>query len=172
MEIEGLKAIITEMNELERRGVIEAYAIGGSVAVMRYTEPFFTKDLDLFVALRSRGELIDLAPLWNHFKKRGAEFRNQWLTWMGVDFEFLPPPGKLEEEAVRNAEETEIEGLPARVFAAEYLLAIYLKLGDRKRLAMIEMLLEQYKKIDRNRLHDILERHGLREKFDELYPES
>ena len=100
MDIEGLKAIIAEMNELVRRGVIETYAIGGSVAVMRYTEPFFTKDLDLFVALRSRGPLIDLAPLWNHFKKRGAEFRNQWLTWMGVDFEFLPPPGKLEEEAI------------------------------------------------------------------------
>jgi len=172
MDIEGLKAIIAEMNELEHRGVIETYAIGGSVAVMRYTEPFFTKDLDLFVALRGRGPLIDLAPLWNHFKKRGAEFRNQWLTWMGVDFEFLPPPGKLEEEAIRNADETKLEGLPARIFAPEYLIAIYLKIGDRKRLAMIDMLLEQYKKIDRSRLHDIMERHGLRKKFDELYPKS
>jgi len=172
MDIEGLKAIIAEMNELERRGVIETYAVGGSVAMMRYTEPFFTKDLDLFVALHSHGPLIDLAPLWNHFKKRGAEFRNQWLTWMGVDFEFLPPPGKLEEEAIRNADKTELEGLPTRVFSAEYLIAIYLKIGDRKRLAMVDMLLEQHKKIDRNRLHDILERHSLGEKFDELYPES
>lgn len=172
MDIEGVKAIIAEMNELERRGVIEEYAIGGSVAVMRYTEPFFTKDLDLFVVLHSRGPLIDLAPLWNHFKSRGAEFRDQWLTWMGVDFEFLPPPGKLEEEATRNADETEIEGLPTRIFAAEYLIAIYLKIGDRKRLAMIEMLLEQYTKIDRDRLRGILERYGLGEKFDELYAEE
>ena len=169
MDIEGIKAIISEMNELERRGVIEKYAIGGSVAVMRYTEPFFTKDLDLFVALRSRGPLIDLAPLWNHFKSRGAEFRDQWLTWMGVDFEFLPPPGKLEEEAIRNADETELEGLPARVFAVEYLIAIYLKIGDRKRLAMIEMLLEQSKRIDRERLHDILERYDLGGEFDEFH---
>ncbi len=172
MDIEGVKAIIAEMNELERRGVVEQYAIGGSVAVMRYTEPFFTKDLDLFVVLRGRGPLIDLAPLWDHFKQRGAEFRNQWLTWMGVDFEFLPPPGELEEEAIRNADETELEGLPARVFAPEYLVAIYLKIGDRKRLAMIEMLLEQYRKIDRDRLRAILERHGLREKFDEFCAEE
>jgi hypothetical protein len=91
---------------------------------------------------------------------------------MGVDFEFLPPPGKLEEEAIRNADETEIESLPTRIFAAEYLIAIYLKIGDRKRLAMIEMLLEQYKKIDRDRLRGILERYGLGEKFDELYAEE
>lgn len=169
MDIEGIKAVITEMNDLTRRGVINKYAIGGSVALMRYTEPFFTKDLDLFVALHTEGTLIDLGPLWSHFRERGAEFRDQWLTWKGVDFEFLPPPGRLEEEAVERADEVKFEGLSAPVFTAEHLIAIYLKIGDRKRLAMIEMLLEQYEKLDRDRLYDILDRHGLRGRFDELY---
>ncbi len=172
MDIEGVKAIIAEMNELERRGVIEKYAVGGSVAVMRYTEPFFTKGLDLFVLLRGKGPLIDLDPLWSHFKHRGAEFRDQWMTWRGVDFEFLPPPGALEEEAVAQADLVDLEGVPARVFRAEYLIAIYLRIGDRKRLAMIDMLLEQHEKLDRERLYDILDRHGLRAKFDELYPQK
>lgn len=172
MDIEGVKAIITEMNELARRGVIRQYAIGGSVAVMRYTEPFFTKDLDLFVVWQGHGPLIDLEPLWSHFKQRGATFRNQWLTWSGVDFEFLPPPGPLEEEAIEHADVVDLDGVPARVFVPEFLIAIYLKIGGRKRLAMIDMMLDQYEEIDRKRLDDILQRHGLRRTFDELYPET
>lgn len=43
MEIEGVKAIIVEMTELVRRGVIQQYAIGGSVAVMRYPSRFLRK---------------------------------------------------------------------------------------------------------------------------------
>jgi hypothetical protein len=172
LDIEGIKAIIAEMNDLKHRGVIKKYAIGGSVAVMRYTEPFFTKDLDLFVILQGQGPLIDMGPLWDHFRERGALFQDQWLTWLGVDFEFLPPPGELEEEAIEQANEVVFDGVPVRVFAPEYLIGIYLKIGDRKRLSMIDLMLEQYDKIDMDRLYEILGRYGLREKFNGLYPQK
>jgi hypothetical protein len=66
----------------------------------------------------------------------------------------------LTEEAVRKAREIEYEGVPAKVFRPEHIIAIAASVGRRKDLARVEQLLEQAE-IDRTLLDDILRRYKL-----------
>jgi predicted nucleotidyltransferase len=44
-----MKNVLEVMNNLKEKGLIKDYAIGGAIANLRWTEPFFTRDLDIFV---------------------------------------------------------------------------------------------------------------------------
>lgn len=46
-----MEATLKVLNELEREGVINRYAIGDAVGAIFYMEPFLTYDLDVFVLL-------------------------------------------------------------------------------------------------------------------------
>jgi hypothetical protein len=67
----------------------------------------------------------------------------------------------LTEEAVRNAKPIEYEGVPAKVFRPEYIIAIAASVGRHKDLARIEQLLK-HAKIDKTLLDDILRRYKLK----------
>ena len=64
-------------------------------------------------------------------------------------------------EAVRNAQPIEYEGLPAKVFWPEYIIAIAASVGRHKDLARIEQLMAQAT-IDKAVLDDILHRYNLK----------
>lgn len=74
--------------------------------------------------------------------------------------QFLAAAG-LTEEAVREAEAFDYEGVPARVFRAEHIVAIAASVGRHKDLARIEQLLQQAD-LDKSRLETILQRHKLK----------
>jgi hypothetical protein len=80
----------------------------------------------------------------------------------GVPTQFLPSPSKLADEAIETAETLDYQGVPTRVALPEYLVALYLQPEARsaKRRERAAMLLE-WRGLNRNRLHAILERHGL-----------
>lgn len=59
-----------------------------------------------------------------------------------------------------EARPIEYEGVPAKVFRPEHIIAIAASVGRHKDLARIEQLLEQAE-IDRTRLDDILRRYNL-----------
>jgi len=44
-----MKNTIKVINELKQKGLIKDYAIGGAIGVLRWVEPFFTRDLDIFI---------------------------------------------------------------------------------------------------------------------------
>jgi sRNA-binding protein len=67
----------------------------------------------------------------------------------------------LTEEAVRAAERIDYEGVPARVFRAEHIVAIAASVGRAKDKARIEQLLQQAD-LDRTYLADLLQRHKLK----------
>ena len=64
------------------------------------------------------------------------------------------------EEAVREARQIQHEGVPAKVFRPEYIIAIAASVGRHKDLARIEQLMSQAK-IDKPLLDDILRRYNL-----------
>jgi hypothetical protein len=67
---------------------------------------------------------------------------------------------ELEKEGLREAIETEVEGVKARVMSAEHLVAIALRTGRPKDYARILQFLEQ-DAVDNDKLKVILRRHGL-----------
>ena len=50
------------LNQMERDGVINRYAIGGAVGATFYLEPVSTLDVDVFVAFKPPEESIIASP--------------------------------------------------------------------------------------------------------------
>jgi hypothetical protein len=164
-----MKNTINVINELKENGLIKDYAIGGAIAVLKWAEPFFTRDLDIFyIPLQEprNKELILLSTIHNYLKTKGYdEWVGQWIIIEGIPVEFLPAEG-LSKEALQNAIETEFEGIKTKVMGPEYLIALLLKAGRDKDKIKIEMLLKQTT-IDKEKLKEILSKYNLSKKFKE-----
>ena len=163
-----MKKTLEIINELKKEGLIKEYAIGGAIGVMKWVEPFFTRDLDIFVIPIqeiSKKEVISFLPMYDYLKGKGYnEWVGQWIIIEGVSVEFLPAEG-LAKESVENAVEVKFEDVKTKVMTHEYLIALLLRAGRDKDIRKIEMLLSQTD-IDMNRLMEILTKYNLTEKFE------
>jgi len=162
-----MKETIEVINGLKKTGLILDYAIGGAVGVLRWVEPFFTRDLDVFIVLPKQDKekgLISLAPLYESLKQKGYnEWKGQWLIIAGIPVEFIPAEG-LSREAIEEAVEIKYEEIEAKVMVPEYLIALLLEAGRDKDLMKIKILLDEAE-IDEDRLNKILTRYDLADRF-------
>lgn len=167
-----MERILQLLNEMEAKGLIQRYAIGGGMAVMFYTEPVSTEDVDIFVLLPLTEEpIIVLTPLQDFFRKRGYQFRGLHLEVEGWLVQFLPATTDLEIEALQEAIEVPYGSTLARVMRAEHLIAIKFQVGRAKDLLHVH-LLWQRAKIEHAYLQSILERYGLKEKWQAFISEA
>jgi len=161
-----LKKTLEVINELKKEGLIKDYAIGGAIGALRWTQPFFTEDLDIFIILKKETkekELITLSPVYEYLKKSGYIWKGHWIIIEGVPVDIFPVD-ELEKKAVEDAEKTEYEGTKTKVIKPEYLIALFLRASRDKDLRKIEMILNQTN-VDREKLNEILNKYGLTEKF-------
>ncbi len=164
-----MKDALRALNELQEKGLIRAYAIGGAIAALRWTEPFFTQDLDVFIVLsgESGGEkLIVLSPIYEYLARQGYQWQGHWLVIGGVPVDIFPAD-PLEEEAIREAADVEYEGVPTKVITPEYLIPLFLRAGRDKDIFKARMLLEQAV-VDLEKMEEVLSRYGLYERFQRL----
>lgn len=162
-----MKKTLEVINELNKEGLVKGYAIGGAVAALKWVEPFFTRDLDIFVipVTEPVPDVVSFLPIYDSLKSKGYDqWTGQWILIEGIPVEFLPADG-LAKEAVEEAVEVEFEGIRTKVMTPEHLVALFVKASREKDKMKIRLLLDQAK-IDRKKLKDILMRHGLDEKFD------
>jgi len=131
------------INELHKKGILKDYAIGGAVATIFYTEPFFTRDIDIFFIPAEK---------------------------KGIPIQFIPATTELEIEALKNAIDAKVKDINIRVLRPEYLIAIFLKVFRSKDKEKIRMIAEQAE-IDKKLLSDILDRYKLKKRFWELLNE-
>lgn len=136
---------IAAINDLKREGVVSEYALGGAIAIIFWSEPVATFDLDLFVLSDQSG------PLVSH------------ILIAGVPVQIIPAHNELASEAVAEAVEMDYDGIPVRVIRPEYLVALYLEESarTRKRLERVEGLLETGR-VDQSSLKSLLDRFKLR----------
>src|ERR671918_1864872 len=141
-----MKRTLQVLNELERDGVIERYAIGGAMGATFYVEPLLTFDLDVFVFLpQSAAGLLSLAPLYAALRSRGYAEEGECVLIEGVPVQFLPAYNALLEEAMREACETFYDETHTRVVRAEHLIAICLQTGRDKDRDRVRIFREQAK---------------------------
>ncbi len=152
------------LNSLESKGVIGRYAIGGSIALLFYVEPFFTEDLDIFCHLPQAGELLSLAPVYEQLHARGFSADGEYVQVEGVLVQFLIPPTPLVEEALQTAVDTQVEGVQTRIFQYEYLLAIMAETNRPRDRAKIAVALDCAEP-DHAKLTEILGRYNLTERW-------
>jgi len=165
-----MKYTLQVLNELERDGVLDRYAIGGAMGATFYVEPLLTFDLDVFVALpRSASDLLSLTPLYEALRARGYAEEGECVLIEGVPVQFLPAYNALPEEALREARDTSYEETPTRVVRAEHLIAICLQTGRDKDRERVRIFREQAE-LDLSYLADVLQCHGLEGKWKQWTP--
>jgi hypothetical protein len=154
------------INNMKEDGVIRDYAIGGAVAVMFYTEPIVTVDLDIiFIPIDEEKSILEpIPPVYKYLEERGYEPYKEYIMIEGVPVQFIPVYNELVLEAVIKADDTTYEDIKTRVLKPEYIIAIYMQLNRRKDREKIALLFEQ-EEIDEALLEDILRRHSLYEKY-------
>jgi len=164
-----MKATLEIINQMEADGVIGRYAIGGAVGATFYLEPSATLDVNVFVSLpKAQGSsLVTLAPLYEYLTARGCKSEKEHIVIEGWPVQFLPPSDALDEEAMEQAVETEVEGIRTRVMTAEHLVAIALKTGRAKDFSRILQFVESGV-LDADKLDQILTRHSLLEKWEKF----
>ena len=155
-----LADVLRAANDLVAAGLVEDYALGGALAAIYYVEPFTTYDADIIFVAAGKGLKAGIPAIYSHLRKRGWRVEREHLLVKGFPVQFLAAAG-LTEEAVREARKIKYEGVPAKVFGPEYIIAIAASVGRHKDLARIQQLLEQAE-IDRALLDDILRRYKLR----------
>jgi hypothetical protein len=165
-----MKRTLQVLNELERSGVLERYAIGGAMGATFHVEPLLTFDLDVFVTLPQKATgLLSLTPLYEALRARGYSEEGECVLIEGVPVQFLPAYNPLLEEAMREACETSYEDTSTRVVRAEHLVAICLQTGRDKDRERVRIFREQAT-LDMNYLADVLQRHGLEGKWKQWTP--
>jgi hypothetical protein len=153
------------LNDLERGGVLQRYAIGGAMGATFYAEPVLTFDLDIFVLLpETTSGLLTLAPLYEALRAQGYSEEGECVNIEGVPVQFLPAYNLLLEEALIQARETLYEQTPTRVLRAEHLVAIAIQTGRDKDRQRVALLLEQAS-LDSEYLSAVLVRYNLEVKW-------
>ena len=149
------------LNELEKRGLIERYAIGGGVAALFYAEPVLTYDLDVFVFLpATKSPLVTLSPIYDYLRCKGYREDKEYVVIEGIPVQFIPAYNPLVEEALEQAKEIKYKQVKTRVVRAEHLLAIMLETGRAKDKARMALFLEEAR-LDQKELAQMIKRHGL-----------
>jgi hypothetical protein len=164
---ENIKKALKLANEMERRGIIGKYAIGGAIGTIYWTEAYATKDLDLFLRLPvSRGGL-SLMPFMSYLAEKGYPFTAQYVKIGTLMIDFVGVYNPLTEEALDNAVEVVVYAVPTRIFRPEYLMAIALQTGRAQDLKKVIKLYRE-SDLDKKYLEKIVTRHNLSRKWNEF----
>jgi hypothetical protein len=155
-----LADVLRAANELVSAGLIRDYALGGALAAIYYTEPFTTYDADIIFIATDTTLSAGIPAIYSHLQSKGWRVEREHLLVKDFPVQFLAASG-LTEEAVRRAKPIEYEGVPAKVFRPEYIIAVATSVGRHKDLARIEQLMT-HAEIDRAMLDDILRRYKLK----------
>jgi len=155
-----LADVLRAANQLVAKGLIEDWALGGALAAIYYVEPFATYDADIFFIPKDKSLTAGIPAVYEYLQKQDWQVEGEHLLIRGFPVQFLAASG-LTEEAVREAERIDYEGVPAKVFSAEHIVAIAASVGRAKDKARIELLLQQAD-LDKTYLENLLQRHKLK----------
>jgi hypothetical protein len=156
-------AALAAIERLKTDGIVSDYAIGGAMALVFWSEPIPTFDIDVFVVLASESKLVSLAPVYEWARRNGYREEAEHIIIAGLPVQVIPAHNELAEEAIVSAAQLDYEGQPVRVIRPEYLIALYLEPAARtaKRLGRVAVLLEEGN-VDRELLNKLLRRYNLR----------
>ncbi len=109
--------------------------------------------------------LLTLSPIYEYLLAKGCRAEGEYIAIGDWPVQFLPPPGHLEEEAISEAIQTEVDGVPLRVMSAEHLVSISLATGRAKDFSRILQFIEAGV-LDSKKLDRILANHDLLDKWE------
>jgi len=164
-----LKDTLNIINTLLEEGIIEKYAIGGSIASLFYVEPTVTFDLDIMIILPKTVHKLDqLREIYEWAEKKNYKSIAEHIEIEGIAVQFLPAYNELIEEAIAESLEKEYDGVKTYVISPEYLVSIMIQTNraiDRERALRFY---ETYEKLDKEMIKKICEKFKLSEKHNQF----
>lgn len=153
-----MELVFQTLNQLEKEGIIEKYALGGAIALLFYTEPTFTQDVDVFIFLpgAKTQTIITLTSLYDYLTSRGGIIDGPYVKIGTFPVQFMQAPSQLEEEGVEKAEIKNYNGVPVKVLSLEYLMAIMLKTYRPKDIGRLGQIIEEKVPFNQKKLSQIL----------------
>lgn len=159
----GFATALAALNDMKAAGVLKDYAVSGAMALVFWTEPVATYDLDVLVWLpATEGPIVSLSGVYGWLATRGWDAHAEHVLIAGVPVQFLPAHDALADEALTTAATLDYSGVPVRVVRPEHLVALYLEPQARtaKRRERAAALRESAD-FDHPRLQDIMQRFNL-----------
>lgn len=163
-----MRDIFVALNRLVADGVIETYAIGGAIAASFYISAVQTEDVDAFVFLpEAPSGLISLTSIYSALERLGGVQEREFVRFGEWPLQILPDATPLVAEAIREAIETDFDGVPVRVMRAEHLCCIALQTGRVKDMLRVRMFLDE-REIDVPQLRSMAGRFNLSAKLEQV----
>lgn len=159
----GFATAIAALNDMKTAGVVKDYAVSGAMALVFWTEPVATYDLDVLVWLPvAEGPIVTLDAVYRWLEARGWRAHAEHVIVDGIPVQFLPAHNTLADEALETAATLDYSGVPARVVRPEYLVALYLEPPAKtaKRRERAAALCER-PEFDHQLLRDVMARYHL-----------
>ena len=154
---------LAAIEQLKKEKLVDEYAVGEAMALVFWSEPIPTFDLDVFVLLPSESPLVSLSPIYEWARRNGYREESEHIIIAGLPVQVIPAHNKLAEEAVASAALLDFDGQPVRVIRPEYLIALYLEPSARtaRRLERVAAMLEEAN-VDHELLGNLLKRYDLK----------
>lgn len=160
--------VLAELNNLVNQKIIGDYAIAGGYAAIYHGMPSFTYDLDVLVLL---GNDNDYHNIYNYYRERNNKIEDVFIYIEDMPVQFLPNYiSPLFDEAIKEAEQIEVDGILSKVVTVEYLIALLLMaFRPKDKIRVIELAnsanIEKLKQI-LGRFGD--EQHPLSKRFEQV----
>lgn len=162
-----MRVVFEFFEKLIETGLISEYVLGGATALLYYSSPTFTEDVDVFIQVKTEGPLINLQPIYDFAREQGIATEGEYLLVGGFPVQILTTYDALSREAFLNAIEVDILDVSVKIFGLEYLMAIMIQLGKQKYRERLRLLIVE-KVFDTVLLEGILQRHELDDKWKQL----
>ena len=119
-----LSDVAAVLHDMQVKGIIGDYAVGGASAVAFYTEPVATKDLDIFFLFEppQTGLILSLEPIYNYCRERGYTYDEEFISIEGWLVQFVEAGhDRLWNDALINSITFSVDELELKVLPPEHL---------------------------------------------------
>ena len=131
--------------DLRQEGTVHDYLVFGSVAAMAHTRPFFTRDVDIGVAVRSDQEYWDI---FNRLADFG-QVEGHSVVIHGTPVEVFPVDiSPIIHDALAHANRKRVEGVVVKVAPPEHLMLESLRVyrsQDKGRVFLLDEVVDREK---------------------------
>lgn len=164
-----MELVVRILDELVGKQIIQDYAIGGATALIYYSSPTLTEDIDVFVHLKpSADALIDFNPIYEYLtREKGAQVQGQYLIVHGFPLQFLVPYDDLSRDAFERAITVSFKSVKLKLFRLEHLMTIMIQLRKDKYRERLRIVLKE-KSFDERYLEALLKQFNLTEAWESL----
>jgi hypothetical protein len=162
----NFEKIVDIIEDLKEQNLIIDFCLGGATALLYYSTPHLTEDIDIFINLKRKGILFSLTEIYEYLKiTYNAKEKGEFILINDNPIQFLLPGDKLTHESFDEAKFISINGKKFKIFSLEFLIAIMLNLNKSKYKERLRIVKEE-NQFNSSILTNILKKYKLIDRWD------